>query len=84
MVNNPIPIILVLLLVRSHNSFRLPPPGSLELEAFLDQARTCLNAIDKISTLTGSAGGSGSGSGGGSLALPDMKKMMEIVEKLPL
>lgn len=103
MVNNPIPIILVLAVLSRRGSLPLPAlgaPGSLELEAFLDNARTCINAIDKLNGIAhsgpavlgslgnltaltdGSSGSGGSVSGGG--GLPDMKKIMEIVENLPL
>lgn len=111
MVNNPIPIILVLAVISRRSSLSLPSPGALstlELEAFLDNARTCINTIDRLNgiahsglgnlgglgslgglaALTGGGSGSGSsgsssGSGGGG-GLPDMKKIMEIVENLPL
>lgn len=51
MVNNPIPIILVLAAISRRGALPLPPPGALntlELEAFLDNARTCINTIDKL------------------------------------
>lgn len=131
MVNNPIPIILVLAAISRRGALPLPPPGALntlELEAFLDNARTCINTIDKLNGIahsglgnlgnlsnlgslssladlaadagssgggdyvggsgsrgSGGSGGNGGGSGnGGGRALPDMKKIMEIVENLPL
>ena len=46
-----------------------------ELESMLDNAHSMIHTIEK---LRGFAQVSGQGS------LPDMKKMMEIVEKLPL
>ena len=71
---NPIPIILVLFVLKKSN---IQPPviNTLELESFLDNARTVLNTIDKINGFT---------QGGGLSNLPDMKKMMEIVDNLPL
>ena len=125
MVNNPIPIILVLAAISRRGALPLPPPGALntlELEAFLDNARTCINTIDKLNGIArsglgnlgnlsnlgslssladlaadaGSSGGGdygggsggrgsgGNGGNGGGRTLPDMKKIMEIVENLPL
>ncbi|MEE0741367.1 MAG: hypothetical protein ACLRWH_10545 [Emergencia sp.] len=77
MATNPIPIILVVLLLKNRNGLNLNPAmfNSLELESFLDNARTMLNTIDKIN---------GFAQSGVASSLPDMKKMMEIVEKIPL
>ena len=124
MVNNPIPILLILAAVSRRGSLPRPQPAAmspLELEAFLDNARNCINTIDRLNGLVrggpnilsslGSLGGAGGLSGLSSLAalagsgnpgsgdysrgsgssgsqgptsLPDMKKIMEIVENLPL
>ncbi len=90
MANNPIPIILALAVISHRGRLPLPSPGALntlELEAFLDNARTCINTIDKLNSLAHSGLGNlvsntnGSSSSG---SLPDMKKMLEIVENLPL
>ncbi|MCI9477135.1 hypothetical protein AALA22_03235 [Anaerovoracaceae bacterium 41-7] len=78
MANNPIPILAVLFLLKSKNTgtgFRPPVMNTLELESMLDNAHSMIHTIEK---LRGFAQVSGQGS------LPDMKKMMEIVEKLPL
>ncbi len=75
MPNNPIPIILIFLLIKKRSGFHPPVINTLELESFLDNARTMLNTIDKIN---------GFAQSGAASSLPDMKKMMEIVEKLPL
>lgn len=72
---NPIPIILVLFVMKNKNNIKPPVINTLELESFLDNARTVLNTIDKINGFT---------QGGGLSNLPDMKKMMEIVDNLPL
>ena len=53
----------------------IPILNTLELESMLDNAHSMIHTIEK---LRGFAQVSGQGS------LPDMKKMMEIVEKLPL
>ena len=72
---NPIPIILVLFVLKNKSTIQPPVINTLELESFLDNARTILNTIDKINGFT---------QGGGLSNLPDMKKMMEIVDNLPL
>lgn len=75
MANNPLPIIVVLILLKNKGNLHTPALGSLELEAFIDNARSLLNTVDKIN---------GFAQMGGTKALPDMKKLMEIVEKIPL
>lgn len=77
MATNPIPILLVIFLLKNRGNLNVNPAAfsSLELESFLDNARTMLNTLDKISSLAES---------GAISSLPDMKKMMEIVEKIPL
>ena len=72
---NPIPIILVLFVLKNKSNIQPQVINTLELESFLDNARTVLNTIDKINGFT---------QGGGLSNLPDMKKMMEIVDNLPL
>ena len=76
--NNPIPIIVILLLLKNkRGGMNINPPviNTLELESFLDHAKTMLHTIDQIS---------GFAQSGGASSMPDMKKMMEIIEKLPL
>lgn len=77
MAANPIPILLVLFLLKNRGGMQSGNRliGSLELESFLDNARTMLNTLDKIS---------GFAAAGIQSELPDMKKVMEIVEKIPL
>lgn len=75
---NPIPIIAVIFLLKQKGGgLRLNPPAinTLELESMLDNAHSMLHTIEKINGLAQS---------GVASSLPDMKKMMEIVEKLPL
>lgn len=83
MSNNPIPAILVLLLITNGRtgSSRFKPPviNTLELESFLDNAHSMLHTIEKLNSFASSGAMSALPS-----SLPDMKKMMEIVEKLPL
>jgi hypothetical protein len=73
---NPIPILLILFLLKSRSGGLSPPAiNTLEIESFLDGCRTMLNVVDKVNHFA---------QGGGMSSLPDMKKMMEIVENLPL
>jgi len=75
---NPIPILAVLFLLKNKNGgMRLSPalPSALELESMLDNAHSMIHMIEKLNGLAQS---------GAQASLPDMKKMMEIVEKLPL
>ena len=75
---NPIPIIAVLLLLKNAGGGqRLRPPviNTLELESMLDSAHSMLHTIEKLN---------GFAQSGLQTSLPDIKKMMEIVEKLPL
>ena len=49
---NPIPIILVLFVLKNKSNIQPPVINTLELESFLDNARTVLNTIDKINVFT--------------------------------
>lgn len=82
MAKSPIPILLILLLMKNRGNSRSPLLGSLELESFLDNAHTMLDTLDKVSSISQS--GIAENLGSMSAGLPDMKKIMEIVEKLPL
>lgn len=75
MAGNPIPIILILVLLKNRGGFHQPSISSLELESFLDNAHSMLNALEKIS---------GFAQSGLANSLPDMKKILEIVEKFPM
>lgn len=79
---NPIPLLAVLFLLQKSSTntqggLRLKPPAlhSLELESMLDSAHSMIHIVEKLNNFA---------QAGGTSALPDMKKMMEIVEKLPL
>lgn len=80
---NPIPIILILLLLKnssgSASGFHPPIINTLALESLLDNAHSLLHTIEKLNSFAQSGALSSLPS-----SLPDMKKMMEIVEKLPL
>lgn len=75
MTKSPIPILLIFLLLRNRGGFHPPVITALELESTLDNVRSLLNTLDKVN---------GFAQSGIASSLPDMKKMMEIVEKLPL
>ena len=78
MAKNPIPILVVLLLLKNKNGgagLRPPVLNTLELESMLDNAHSMIHTIEKLGSLAQVGAGA---------SLPDMKKMMEIVEKLPL
>lgn len=75
---NPIPILVVLFLLKNKSGgAHLSPalPSALELESMLDNAHSMIHMIEKLNGLA---------QAGSQASLPDMKKMMEIVEKIPL
>ncbi len=75
MPKNPIPILLILFLISKRNDFSGLAFHTLELDAFLDNARMLLNLMDRLNNLSQE---------GVSSSLPDMKKVMELVDKLPI
>ncbi len=75
MPKNSIPILLLLLFLSKRADFSGPGFQTLELDAFFDNARTLLNLMDRLNNLS---------QDGISSSLPDMKKVMELVEKLPI
>ncbi len=79
---NPIPVILVLLLLKNSggtSGLRPPVINTLALESLLDNAHSLLHTVEKLNSIAQSGALTSLPS-----SLPDMKKMMEIVEKLPL
>ena len=72
MTNNPIPILVIFVLLKNRNSL---PLESLQLESIIDNLHTAIHAYEKVNTFT---------QGDMLSNLPDMKKIMEIVEKMPL
>lgn len=78
MTNNPIPLIVIFLLLRQQTSSygsSFNALNSLQLESLLDNIHTMIHAIEKLNSFSQSELAS---------SLPDMKKMLEVVEKLPL
>lgn len=77
MANNPIPILVIFVLLKNRNALQGKPLHleSLQLESLVDNLHTAIHAYEKVSNFSH-----------GELAsnLPDMKKIMEIVEKIPL
>lgn len=78
MTNNPIPIIVIILLLKNRsgiNTSALNTLNSLQLESLLDNIHTAIHALEKLNSFSHSDLVS---------SLPDMKKMLEVVEKMPL
>lgn len=78
MTNNPIPLIVIFLLLRQQTSSHITSfnaLNSLQLESLLDNIHTMIHAIEKLNSFSQAELAS---------SLPDMKKMLEVVEKLPL
>lgn len=73
---NIIPLILIIYLIKNKDGFNFRPPviNTLQLESILDNARVMLSAVDKINSFAENA----------PEAIPNMKKLMEVVEKIPL
>lgn len=72
MTNNPIPILVIFVLLKNRTNL---PLESLQLESIIDNLHTAIHAYEKVSTFA---------QGDMLSNLPDMKKIMEIVEKMPL
>lgn len=74
---NPLPVIAVLFILKNSGSLRhrIPSVSTLQLESMLDNAHSMLHTLEKLNNLAQNSS---------QLSLPDMKKMMEIVEKIPL
>ncbi|MDD6042663.1 MAG: hypothetical protein PUB87_02785 [Eubacteriaceae bacterium] len=72
MANNPLPILLVVLLVSGNGGVHIPRMPQInrstlaELETLMNNARYIINAVDKLNNM------------------PDMKKISELVDNLPL
>ena len=78
MTNNPMLIIAVLLLLKNRASLTTSLPhtlNSLQLESFIDNVHSAIHMLEKMSQL---------GQMDLTSVLPDMKKMLEVVEKIPL
>lgn len=74
---NPLPVIAVLFLLKNGGNLRqrMPSVSTLQLESMLDNAHSMLHTLEKLTNLVQNSS---------QVSLPDMKKMMEIVEKIPL
>ena len=78
MANNPILIIAVLLFLKNRASFTSSLPhtlNSLQLESLIDNVHSAIHMLEKMNQL---------GQMDLTSVLPDMKKMLEVVEKIPL
>jgi len=72
---NSLLILCLFLYLRRQNGAALPALSSLQLESVIDQVHTMIHAMEKVNAFTQSDLAS---------SLPDMKKMLEVVEKIPL
>ena len=74
---NPLPVIAVLFLLKNGGNLRqrMPSVITLQLESMLDNAHSMLHTLEKLGSFVQNSS---------QVSLPDMKKMMEIVEKIPL
>ena len=78
MSKNTLAVIAVILILRNRSQFS---PGifhnlnSLQLESLLDNLHSAIHAIEKVSSFSQSELAT---------SLPDMKKILEVVENLPL
>jgi len=75
MQNNPFPLIMILLLLKNRANLNLNGLNTLQIESMLDNLHTMIHTMEKISSFAQSDLAS---------SLPDMKKMLEAVEKIPL
>lgn len=84
MANKPIPFIILFLLLKHLGSGSTPVSvplslNSLQLESLIDNLHTMIHAMEKLNSFTHSDLASSLPE-----SLPDMKKILEVVEKLPL
>ena len=75
MTTNPLLILCVFLLLRRQGGGMMPSFTALQLESLIDQAHALIHTMEKVSSIAKSDLVS---------SLPDMKKMLEAVEKIPL
>ena len=71
---NPLLILCLFLFLRQQNR-PLPALSTLQLESLIDQMHTMIHTMEKVNSFAKSDVLS---------SLPDMKKMLEAVEKIPL
>ena len=71
---NPFLIFLAFFLVKNAPQIHIMRLSPLQIESALDNVHDLLHMIEKVNGL----------SAGGLASLPDMKKMLEVVEKIPL
>lgn len=78
MTKNPLLVVCLFLLLR-HQSISSAPAmhsfSTLQLESLIDQVHTMIHAMEKVNAFAKSDL---------MTSLPDMKKMLEVVEKFPL
>lgn len=75
MTKNPLLLIGLVLLLRQQSTRSFPALSALEIEALIDQVHTMIHTMEKVNAFAKSDL---------MTSLPDMKKMLEAVEKIPL
>lgn len=75
MTKNPLLVICIFLFLRRQGNGPAPSLSALELESLIDQVHTMIHTMEKINSFAKSDL---------MTSLPDMKKMLEVVEKIPL
>ena len=75
MTKNPLLILCLFLLVRQQPNGAIPTFSRLQLESMIDQLHTMIHTLEKVNSITHADV---------LTSLPDMKKMLEAVEKIPL
>ena len=75
MTKNPLLILCLFLLLRGQTGSLRPALSSLQLESLIDQVHSMIHTMEKVNSFAHTDFAA---------ALPDVKKMMEVVEKIPL
>lgn len=75
MTKNPLLILCLFLFLRRQGNAPLPALSTLQLESLIDQVHTMIHTMEKVNSFARSDLAA---------SLPDMKKMLEAVEKIPL
>ena len=75
MTKNPLLIVFLFLLLRWPKDGPQPALSSLQLESLIDQIHTMIHTMEKVQSFA---------KADLAASLPDMKKMLEVVEKIPL
>lgn len=75
MTKNPLLVVCLFLLLRRQGNGPVLSLSTLQLESLIDQVHAMIHTMEKVNSFARSDL---------ITSLPDMKKMMEVVEKIPL